>query len=106
MKSPDDRASIAKAYTLVSYVMSIALEMVVPGLLGYWLDHYLGTKLLFAVLGFAFGLTFGIWQLVLLGNKDSNLHRVIGDSRNSEHSQDADSPIEPVGDADDGQTLL
>ncbi len=70
MESPDDRAPIARAYARVSYIMSIALEMVVPGLLGFWIDHHLGTKLLFAVLGFAFGLTFGVWQLVRLGRAD------------------------------------
>jgi len=77
MPSDDDRAAFAKAYSRVSFVFSIALEMVVPGALGYWLDHYLGTKLVFAVVGFAFGLTYGIWQLVRMGQREqSNLpHR-------------------------------
>ena len=36
-------------------VMTIAAEMVVPGLAGYWLDKQLGTKALFLLLGFVLG---------------------------------------------------
>lgn len=35
--------------------MTISAEMVVPGLLGYLLDQYLGTRVLFLFLGFALG---------------------------------------------------
>ena len=69
---PDDRLPFVKAYARVSYVISIALEMVVPGVLGYWIDYHLGTKLLFAVLGFAFGMSYGVWQLVRLGQNETD----------------------------------
>ena len=53
--------------------MTVALEMVVPGLLGLMLDRYLGTVPLFCLLGFAGGLTLGIWHLVKLKeNGDSS----------------------------------
>ncbi len=44
--------------------MTIALGMVVPGLVGYWLDNRLGTRALLTILGFGIGVTFGIWELV------------------------------------------
>lgn len=44
--------------------MTIALGMVVPGLVGYWLDNRLGTRALLTILGFGLGLTFGIWELL------------------------------------------
>ncbi len=36
-------------------IMTISLEMVVPGLLGYWLDQRLGTRIVFLLIGFALG---------------------------------------------------
>jgi F0F1-type ATP synthase assembly protein I len=36
-------------------IMTISAEMVVPGLLGYLLDQWLGTRVLFLLLGFALG---------------------------------------------------
>lgn len=46
--------------------MSIALETVVPLLLGLWLDRKLGTVLVFLVLGGALGMGLGLWHLVRL----------------------------------------
>lgn len=40
--------------------------MVVPGLVGYYLDGLLGTRVLLTLLGFAGGVAFGIWQLMLM----------------------------------------
>ena len=40
--------------------------MVVPGLVGYYLDGRLGTRALLTILGFGVGVTFGIWQLLRL----------------------------------------
>ena len=46
--------------------LSVACGMVVPGLLGYWLDTKMGTRALFTILGFGLGMTLGIMQLVRL----------------------------------------
>jgi len=51
---------------LSSLVTTIALEMVVPILLGYWIDRWLGFSALFAILGGIAGLTGGVWHLVRL----------------------------------------
>ena len=36
-------------------IMTISLEMVVPGLVGYWIDQRLGTRVVFLLIGFALG---------------------------------------------------
>jgi len=46
--------------------MTISLEMVLPGLAGYWLDQKLGTVALFMLIGFALGCTAAALQLIRL----------------------------------------
>ena len=60
----DDRSAIAHAYAWASRIVSICLEMVVPGLVGLWIDRSLGTKVLFTFAGFGLGFTLGMIQLV------------------------------------------
>lgn len=60
----DDRSTTAKAYEWATRIMTICLEMVVPGLVGVWVDGRLGTKVLFALLGFGGGLSLGIWHVI------------------------------------------
>lgn len=42
-----------------STIMAICGEIVVPPLLGYWLDQRLGTRLVFLFAGLALGVTLG-----------------------------------------------
>jgi len=42
--------------------------MVVPGLIGLWIDRQLGTVMVFLVLGMALGMTTAILHLVRLGS--------------------------------------
>ena len=67
MTARDDRAPLAKAYSLASRALTVALVMVVPGLLGYLLDQRLGTQVVFMFLGFVAGVGCGIWQLIQVG---------------------------------------
>jgi len=46
---------MAIAFEWAATAMTISAEMVVPGLLGYWLDQQLGTRVLFLFVGFALG---------------------------------------------------
>lgn len=59
-KQCDGRSPLALGLEWSSKVTTVALEMVIPPAIGYWLDQRLGTPLLFlvsgAVLGFAVGL--------------------------------------------------
>ena len=62
----DDRSSHAKAMSLASGVLTIAFMMAIPALLGYFLDVWLGTIVVFMFLGVVFGVGAGVWQLVKL----------------------------------------
>jgi ATP synthase protein I len=72
--SPDDQSSYANAMAWVSRITSISMEMVVPGVIGYYLlDRWLGTKVVFLILGLILGFVGGIWQLIKL-TKQNNSH--------------------------------
>ena len=69
-KPPNDtRSPKAKALDLVSQITSIGLTAVVPALGGYFLDGWLGTKLLFVLLGLVVGLILAGLQLMKLVKK-------------------------------------
>ena len=68
MDPPDQRPPIAVAMGWVSRVLAISLEMVLPGILGQWLDARLGTKFLVLV-GFGLGISLALWHLTHLGQK-------------------------------------
>jgi hypothetical protein len=71
----DDRSAISVAYAWATRVMVIAAEMVVPGLAGVWIDQKIGSVVVFALLGFAFGITISIMHLVRMTKTDSNLNK-------------------------------
>lgn len=60
----DDRASHAIAYQWASRVMTICIEMVVPGVIGYLIDRQLGIRVVFTAIGFGIGLVMGIVHLL------------------------------------------
>ncbi len=47
-----------------SRITTISMEMVIPALLGYWLDQKLGTQAVFVLLGAIAGMTLGLWHLL------------------------------------------
>ena len=44
--------------------MTVSLEMVIPGLLGHLVDRWLGSKVVFTLIGFSVGLTAGMVHLL------------------------------------------
>ena len=64
-KQPDQRPPLAVAMEWVSRIITVALEMVLPGLAGGWLDKRWGTNFL-ALVGFAIGVSMGIWHLIVM----------------------------------------
>jgi F0F1-type ATP synthase assembly protein I len=64
--SSDNRSMLAAALEWSSRITGISLEMVLPGLFGYWLDLRLKTKFVFIVLGIFLGLASGLWSLLRL----------------------------------------
>jgi F0F1-type ATP synthase assembly protein I len=63
-ENPDDRDAIAQAWAWSSRIISVALEMALPGVLGYWLDQKLGSVVVFLVLGVILGMTGGLYHLI------------------------------------------
>lgn len=53
--------------------MAIAVEMVVPGLIGLWIDRQLGTIMVFLLLGVALGMGLGLFHLVRLAKSLSSV---------------------------------
>ena len=60
-------------------IMTISAEMVVPGLLGYWVDQRLGTRVLFLLLGFALGGTLATLALMRIVRDQ----RALGDTKHN-----------------------
>ena len=52
---PDDRSVLAKAYDWALRIMAVSLVMVLPGIVGYWIDTKLRTVCLFLVVGLGLG---------------------------------------------------
>jgi F0F1-type ATP synthase assembly protein I len=60
----DDRSPVAKALSKVSHITAISLMMIVPALIGYFIDQYFGTVILFTGLGLVLGVVSAVWQLI------------------------------------------
>lgn len=46
-------------------MIAVSLEMVLPGIVGHWLDGRWGTEFL-AIVGFMFGSILGVWHLLVM----------------------------------------
>jgi fatty acid desaturase len=71
----DDPPPLVKAYQWATRIMVVSLEMVLPGLAGYWLDQRLGTGVLLMFVGFALGGTAAIVHLVHLTRTERDMSR-------------------------------
>lgn len=60
----DDRSSLALGLEWSSRITTVALEMVVPALIGYWIDLKLGTPWVFLVFGTVLGFVTGLMSLL------------------------------------------
>lgn len=68
--SPDSPSPMALGFAWAYRILAVSAEMVLPGLLGNWLDGRLGTQFL-AFVGFGFGIIAGIWHLMLMTRKEA-----------------------------------
>ncbi len=66
----DDLSPVAKAYVWAYRIIVVALEMVLPGLAGYWLDQQIGTLILFMLIGFGIGTTAAVMYLIQITRTD------------------------------------
>jgi Putative F0F1-ATPase subunit Ca2+/Mg2+ transporter len=70
--SGDKRPPMAAAMEWVSQITTVVLMMILPGLLGQWLDRRWGTGFL-ALVGFGLGLTTGIWHLLRVTSRGNRV---------------------------------
>jgi F0F1-type ATP synthase assembly protein I len=84
--SPDDRSPMAIAFEWSAVIMTISAEMVVPGLIGYWLDQRFGTRALFLLLGFAIGGILAALALMRIASKRTEPRNGCDDGGQSKHS--------------------
>jgi F0F1-type ATP synthase assembly protein I len=54
---------------------TIALEMVIPAVIGVGLDRLCGTVVLFAILGVFLGMALGFWQLLKIAHSSGTSER-------------------------------
>lgn len=72
----DDRSPMAKSFSKASEVTSISIMMIVPGLVGYWIDQKVGSVLVFTLLGLALGMGVAVRQLMHLVSNPIDAGRV------------------------------
>lgn len=64
-QAPQEPHPIALAMEWVSRILVVSAEMVVPGLVGQWLDDRWGYSFL-GLLGFGLGMTLGVAHLLVM----------------------------------------
>lgn len=75
---------MARAMVWSARITTISLEMVLPLVIGLWIDRQLGTVLVFLVLGGILGMTTGMIHLVRLASppkRDPPVERPTSDDR-------------------------
>lgn len=85
--SSDDRSTMARAYQWSTRIMVVSLEMVLPGLAGFWVDQRLGTLFLFLLIGIVLGCTAGFWHLIRLTGASAKKRQRTLDQRNHKGEQ-------------------
>jgi F0F1-type ATP synthase assembly protein I len=68
-------SSIAEAMKWVSVVTSVVGVMTVPALVGIWVDHLLGTKCVFVILGVIVGFVGGMYCLLDMVKAKAGAHQ-------------------------------
>jgi F0F1-type ATP synthase assembly protein I len=72
----DDRSALAIAYEWAARIIVISLEMVLPGVIGYGIDYWLGTVCLFLVIGLVAGSIGGMRHLLQMTRPKSGTDKV------------------------------
>jgi F0F1-type ATP synthase assembly protein I len=77
----DDRSPLAIAAAWSATIITISMEMVLPIGLGYLVDTWLGTRIVFVILGAVAGMTLGMWHLMQVVSKSSSPGKGPGSKR-------------------------
>jgi len=70
-----DRLPLVSALQWASRLTTIALEMVLPGAGGFWLDRWWGTGVVFLILGVIVGFWLGLSHLLQISRAAAHNHR-------------------------------
>jgi F0F1-type ATP synthase assembly protein I len=73
MADSGDPSLYVHLYQWSARASTIAFEMVIPALIGIWLDRLLGTVVLLTILGVFFGMALGFWQLLKIAHDAHNI---------------------------------
>jgi F0F1-type ATP synthase assembly protein I len=68
--------------------MVVSLEMILPGLAGYWVDRQLGTVFLFLLVGLAVGCTGAMWHLIRMTRAEADADKNQQDPADSRGRRD------------------
>ena len=90
MSPPNPQHPLALALEWVSKITTVALEMVLPGVFGVWLDRRWGTSWM-TLAGFSLGLVVGMWHLLRMVNQPSGPRRKPSSTTNDD-PRDSDNP--------------
>ena len=69
--SGGDSSFYAHLYQWAVRASAIAVEMVIPAVVGVGLDRLFGTVALFVILGVILGMTLGFWQLIKIAHDEN-----------------------------------
>lgn len=87
-KPSDDRSPLALGMVWTSRVTTVSLEMVLPCVVGYWIDrHVLDTQVVFTLLGAVFGLVGGMWHLIRMAQPPAAERQQQQQEKSSEREQ-------------------
>lgn len=83
---------MAVALEWVSRITTVALEMVLPGVFGIWIDGKTGIPLVFTLLGFGLGGSLAMWHLLSMTRlpDKKNGSRLPSSGPRSSHPRSAD----------------
>jgi len=66
-----DLSWLREGMNWVARITTAVLEMIIPGIVGMWLDRGLGTQFI-ALLGFVVGVPLGLWHLVQMTRRKAD----------------------------------
>ena len=68
-RPPEDLPPLVAAAQWVSRMTTVLLEMAIPAAVGLWVDRLLGTRFVFALMGFGIGMVLGVWHLLQMASQ-------------------------------------
>jgi len=81
------------AVQMINLVTTVVIEMVVPGIVGHWLDDRWGTSFL-ALTGLALGVSVGVLHLLALSRRSARRATGVGRTSDAGRTPDEQNPTD------------